>query len=283
MKQYLRKRGLIIGICTFVMVLITLFALFFLPGRVSFVQNGVNAVMRPIETGIRNLVSTLERMYDHMHNYDVLEARYQEALDRLSEYQRLVRRAEEVEAENERLRELLELRSTMDDVQFIYAYVLTWDASNWTSAFTIDRGTEAGIAVGDPVVTERGEFIGLVREVGRGFASVQTLLDPSVRVGGQMGASVPVVAEGNFALMQQGRLRVSYVPSGETPLLNATISTSGLGGVIPPGLTVGRVVHVAMEDTGASYYAVLEPVVDLPRLTQVFIVQQADREDEADE
>lgn len=283
MKQYLKKRGLIIGICAFVMVLIALIAMLFSPGRVSFVQNGVNAVMRPIETGIRNLVSTLERMYDHMHNYDNLEARYQAALDRLSEYERLVREAAAHAEENERLRALLELSGTMDDVSFVDAYVLTWDASNWTSVFTIDRGAEFGIEVGDPVMTERGEFIGLVREAGRGFATVQTMLDPSVRIGGLMGASVPVVAEGNFALMQQGRLRVSYVPSGETPLLNATITTSGLGGVIPPGLVIGRVVHVAMEGTGASYYAVLEPVVDLRRLTQVFIVRRTDREGGADE
>ena len=283
MKQYLKKRGLIIGIGAFVMVLIAVIALLFSPGRVSFIQNGINTVMRPVEVGIRNLVSTLERMYTHMHNYDTLEARYQEALDRLSEYERLIRVAAETEAENERLRTLLELPSMTDHIRRIDAYVLTWDASNWTSAFTIDRGSEFGIEVGDPVMTERGEFIGLVREVGRGFASVQTLLDPSVRVGGHMGGSIPVIAEGNFALMQQGRLRVSYVPSGETPLLNATITTSGLGGVIPAGLTIGRVVHVAMEDTGASYYAVLEPVAELARLTQVFIVQQVDREGSGDE
>jgi len=265
------------------MILIAVIALLFSPGRVSFVQNGINTIMRPVEVGIRNLVSTLERMYTHMHDYDNLEARYQEALDRLAEYERLVREAAETDEENERLRTLLELPSMADHIIHVDAYVLTWDASNWTSAFTIDRGSEFGIEVGDPVMTERGEFVGLVREVGRGFASVQTILDPAVRIGGQMGGSVPVVAEGNFALMQQGRLRVSYVPSGETPLLNATITTSGLGGVIPPGLTVGRVVHVAMEDTGASYYAILEPVVELARLTQVFVVQRSDREGSGDE
>ena len=283
MKQYLKKRGLIIGIGAFVMVLIAVIALLFAPGRVSFIQNGINTIMRPVEVGIRNLVSTLERMYTHMHDYDSLEERYQTALDRLAEYERLIREAAEVSEENERLRTLLELPSMTDHIQYIDAYVLTWDASNWTSAFTLDRGSEFGIEVGDPVMTERGEFIGLVREVGRGFSSVQTLLDPSVRVGGQMGGSVPVIAEGNFALMQQGRLRVSYVPSGETPLLNATITTSGLGGIIPAGLTIGRVVHVAMEDTGASYYAVLEPVAELSRLTQVFIVQRLDREGNGDE
>jgi len=282
LKQYLKKHGVIIGIVTFVMVLIALVAVLFAPGRVSFVQNGVNAIARPVETGIRNLVGTLERMYTHMHNYDTLEERYEELLDRLAEYERLVRRAAEIEEENERLRALFEFASEMDHVQFIDAYVLTWDASNWASAFTIDRGSEFGINVGDPVMTERGEFIGIVRDVGRSWASIQTVLDPATRIGGQMRTGVPAVAEGNFALMHQGHLRLSYVPSGEVPLLNDMVTTSGLGGIIPAGLTIGRIIHVSMEGTGVTYYAVLEPVVDLSRLTQVFIVQRLEEPDVED-
>jgi len=283
LKQYLKKRGIIIGIVTFVFVLIPLLALLFTPGQVNFVQGGINAIARPVETGIRSLVSTLERMYTHMHNYDVLEERYEELRDRLSEYERLVRRAAETEEENERLRTLLEFTSETDMHVQIDAYVLTWDASNWTSAFTIDRGAEAGIEVGDPVMTERGEFVGIVRDVGRNWASVQTILDPAVRVGGLMRTGVPAVAEGNFALMQDWQLRLSHVPSGEVPLLNDTITTSGLGGVIPPGLIIGRIVHVSLEDTGVTYYAIIEPTADLSRLVQVFIVQHIEPEEAEDE
>ena len=273
MKRYLKSRGAIIGGVAGLMVLIAVLSLLFAPGRVSFMQNGVNTIARPAQAGIRGLVSTLERMYDHMHNYDTLEERYQTLLDRLAEYERLVREAEEIREENTRLRELLEFDSRDQNLRYIDAHVLTWDASNWTSAFTIDRGENAGIAVGDPVITERGELVGMVREVGNSWAAVQTILDPSVRIGGQMGSGVSAVAEGNFALMQEGFLRLSYLQSGEMPLLNDTITTSGLGGVIPKGLVIGRVTHVALEDTGASYFAVIEPTVDLFRLVQVFVVQ----------
>jgi len=273
LKRYLKSRGAIIGGVAGLMVLIAVLSLLFAPGRVSFMQNGLNTIARPAQAGIRGLVSTLERMYDHMHNYDTLEERYQTLLDRLAEYERLVREAEEIREENTRLRELLEFDSRDQNLRYIDAHVLTWDASNWTSAFTIDRGENAGIAVGDPVITERGELVGMVREVGNSWAAVQTILDPSVRIGGQMGSGVSAVAEGNFALMQEGFLRLSYLQSGEMPLLNDTITTSGLGGVIPKGLVIGRVTHVALEDTGASYFAVIEPTVDLFRLVQVFVVQ----------
>ena len=280
MKKYLKTKGAVIGAVAFVLVLIGLLSLFS-GGRVSFVQNTVAAIARPMETGIRNLVGTLEQIYNHMHNYDMLEAEHRALLDQIAAYERRAREALEIREENERLRELLQLTSGIYNERIVDAYVLSWDASNWTSAFTIDRGADFGIEVGDPVMTERREMVGVVREVGRNWATVQTVIDPAVRVGGQMGTGVSAVAEGNFSLMGDGMLRLSYIPTGEAPLLHDTITTSGLGGVIPKGLVIGRVERVGHEGTGASYYAVLRPAAELSRLVQVFVVQNLD--DELDE
>ena len=267
-----------IGGAAFLVVLIAAISLFATPGRTNMMQNSTNAALRPIQSGIRGIVSTLERMYNHMFNYDDLEMRYEALLDRIAEYERQARGAEEIRDENARLRDLMELPTRFEDRSYVDANILQWDASNWTSAFTIDRGGNVGIEVGDPVMTERGELVGIVREVGTSWATVQTILDPSVRIGGQMGSGVSAVVEGNFALMQEGRLRLSHVPSSEMPLLNDMITTSGLGGVIPSGLFIGRLTHVAIEDTGVSYWAEIEPMVDFTRLVQVFVIQLTDRE-----
>jgi len=279
LKQHLKKRGIILGIVTALLVLIALLSLLG-EGRVSFVQNGVAAITRPLETGIRSLVGTLEQMYDYMHNFDTLQAEHQALLAQVAEYQRAAREAAEVTERYARLRELLNFSQGIYDERIIDAHILSWDASNWTSAFTIDRGADYGLQVGDAVMTERRELIGVVREVGRSWATVHTIIDPAVRVGGQMGTGVSAIAGGNFALMQDGTLRLSHVPSGEVPLLNDTIVTSGLGGVIPQGLAIGRVERVGMEDTGISYYAVLEPAMEINRLVQVFIVQMLELPEE---
>jgi len=256
------------------MVLIAVFSIFLTAGRVSFVENTFSAIVRPIETGIRSFVGTLEQIYDYMHGYDALAEELRALEDRVAAYEQLAREAAEIKEENARLRYLLGFTDRLYREHLIDAHVLTWDASNWTSAFTIDRGTDYDIRVGDPVMTERRELIGIVRDVGRNWATVQTILDPGVRVGGLMGTGVSAVAEGNFALMQDWRLRLSHVPTGEVPLLNDTITTSGLGGVIPKGLIIGRVEWVGLEGTGVSYYAILQPIVEFHRLTQVFVVQQ---------
>ena len=273
MKQFLKTRGLLIGILTGVMILIAVVSLFVGAGRVNFVQDGTRTVMRPVETGIRNMVSTLERMYDYMFHYDTLYEEHQALLDRVAGYQRLAREAEAYREENVRLRELLNLRDLTEHLHYIDAHVVSWDPSNWTSAFTIDRGGDLGIEVGDPVMTERRELVGVVAEVGSSWATVQTIIDPAVQVGGQLETGVAAVAEGNFALMLEGNLRLSYVPSAEVPLLADAITTSGLGGVIPKGLLIGEIIHVGLEGTGISHYAIIEPTVDFARLVQVFVIQ----------
>ena len=273
MKQYLKTRGLVIGILALTMVFIAVLSLALAPGRVNFVQNGTRVLTQPMETGIRNVVSTLERMYDYMHNYDTLAAEHEALLTRVAGYQRLAREAEEYREENRRLRELIGLMDLTENLHYIDAHVVSWDPSNWTSAFTIDRGGDFGIQVGDPVMTERRELVGVVTEVGSSWATVQTIIDPAVQVGGQLESGVAAVAEGNFALMLEGNLRLSYVPSAEVPLLADAITTSGLGGVIPKGLLIGSVIRVGLEGTGISHYAIIEPAVDLNQLVQVFVIQ----------
>lgn len=277
MKQFLRTKGLLIGILAGVMILIAVLSLVLAPGRVNFVQNGTRTLMQPVETGIRNVVSTLEQLYNYMHNFDVLEENYEALRARIADYERLAREAEEVKEENARLRELLGLMDLTEHLQHIDASVVSWDPSNWTSAFTINRGADFGIQVGDPVMTERRELVGIVTEVGASWATVQTIIDPAVQVGGQLESGVAAVAEGNFALMLGGNLRLSHVPSGTVPLLADAITTSGLGGVIPSGLLIGHITHVGLEGTGISHYAIIEPAADLHRLVQVFVIQHRDR------
>ena len=282
MKKYLKTKGAVIGAVAVVFVLIALLSVLLTAGRVSFVQNSIHAAGRSAETGIRNFIGGLERLYDRMHNYDQLEQEHQTLLDQLAQYQRIAREAADAQEEIRRYRELLGLTEGIHNERYIDAYVLTWDPSNWTSAFTIDAGKDAGIEVGNAVINERREFVGIVRQVGRNWATVQTVIDPGIGVGGQMGTGVTAVAEGDFALMQEGNLRLSHVPSGEAPLLYDMIITSGFGGMIPAGITIGQIIRVGIEGTGISYYAVMEPAADLNRLVQVFVVQWVSAPDPLD-
>ena len=81
------------------------------------------------------------------------------------------------------------------------------------------------------------------------------------------------VAQGDFSLMRENRLRLDYLPVDCSPLAGDIVVTSGLGGNYPSGLVIGSVEEVLLDDSGASSYAILAPEADFESLTEVFVIK----------
>ena len=79
-----------------------------------------------------------------------------------------------------------------------------------------------------------------------------------------------------FALMGQGRLKLSYLPHSAQLVSGDEVLTSGKGDVFPSGLVVGTVEAVFTDPSGMNRYAVVEPDVDLDSLVEVFVIKSFD-------
>ena len=55
---------------------------------------------------------------------------------------------------------------------------------------------------------------------------------------------------------------------------NDVIETSGLGGIYPKGILVGRVKEIRHSDSELDRYGVIEPEVDLKKLQEVFVLKR---------
>ena len=84
------------------------------------------------------------------------------------------------------------------------------------------------------------------------------------------------MAQGDFALMSQGRLQLNYLGAEPDVVAGDLIVTSGLGGYYPSQLVIGCVEEVRTSENGLAQYAVLRPEAELGGLTQVFIVTSFD-------
>ena len=84
------------------------------------------------------------------------------------------------------------------------------------------------------------------------------------------------VLEGDFALMKEGRLKLSYLPDGAQLVAGDEVLTSGKGDVYPSGLVVGQVEGVFSDASGMNRYAVVAPEVELDTLVEVFVVKDFD-------
>ena len=183
------------------------------------------------------------------------------------------RQAQADSEENKLFRKLLKLQEQRRDFTFVSASVLAGSESNWTSSLTLSHGTDSDIAVGDCVVSAEGYLVGVVSEVGLNWSTVLTVIDTDTELGARIfRTGETAVAEGDFSLMGEGKLKLSYLTSDDEVLTGDQIVTSGLGGYYPSGLVIGAVESVQTGDDGLARYAVLTPMVDFDALTEVFVI-----------
>ena len=175
------------------------------------------------------------------------------------------------------LEELLNLQQQRQDFVFENARVTARSNSNWESTLTLSKGSAAGVAAGNCVITETGVLVGVVSEVGTNWCTVSTVINTDIEMGGIVTRTYSAgVLEGDFSLMSQGRLKLNYLPEGAQLVSGDEVLTSGKGDVYPSGLVVGRVEGVFTDPSGMTRYAVVIPDVDLSSLIEVFIIKDFD-------
>ena len=175
------------------------------------------------------------------------------------------------------LRQLLQLQAKRRDFTFESARVTTRSTSNWESTLTLSKGSAAGVAVGNCVITETGVLVGVVSQVGLNWSTVSTVLNTDIEMGGIVTRTYSAgILESSFDLMRQGRLKLSYLPEDAQLVSGDEVVTSGKGDVYPSGLVVGQVEGVFTDPSGMTRYAVVLPDVKLDSLVEVFVIKDFD-------
>ena len=121
-------------------------------------------------------------------------------------------------------------------------------------------------------ITENGEVVGQVTDVGSNYAVVKTILDSSLEISATIASSgYNGMVQGGYASGLDGLLRMNYLPSSSTIRNNDQVVTTG-STVYPRDLILGYVVDAGFDATGVAKYALLEPAAQISSLEQVFIL-----------
>jgi len=179
-------------------------------------------------------------------------------------------------SENERLRELLSfLVSFPEEERFrmLPARVIGMPGSRVVERLELDRGIVDGVKEGMPVVLPEG-VVGKVATVMRRRALVEPLTSASSAISVVVERSrVRGVVRPRFGSSSDVLgWHVDYVPARSDVRAGDRIVTSGLGGVYPPGLSVGTVTRVAPGPLTMTVEA--ELAIDLSTIEQVFILTE---------
>lgn len=274
-RQYLKKHGIKIAVIVVVVAIITLIGLGARAGRANAAENALGELASPVQTAASAVVGWFEGLYGYLYEYDILVEENNALRAQVAELQEQAREYSAALEENDALRELLgflQKNTNLEDLEL--AKIIAWDASNYTSAFTISKGERSGIEVGDCVITEYGALVGQVIELGDTWATVRTIIDVHTDVGALVGDSQYAgVISGEYSAMRDGQTQITYLASGASIFEGDEILTSGKGGLFPSGLLIGRVAAVMSEAGGQVVYGIVEPACNLGTLSQIYVVK----------
>ena len=171
------------------------------------------------------------------------------------------RRAEILESENRQLRSVAGAVSP-EKRRPLTARAVTAPGGAFAHTVLVANGSDAGIEVGNPVVTADG-LVGLVVDVGKTYARVLMISDINAQIPVILASSSwPGVAVGNNGTY----LSLQFLPAEAAPKVGELVLTSGHGGVLPAGVPVGRV------DLVRDGTVRVRPAVDLRHLSYVSIL-----------
>jgi rod shape-determining protein MreC len=155
------------------------------------------------------------------------------------------------------------------------ARVARRDLTGWWQRIVIRKGRDYGITEGAPVVFAGG-VVGRVAEVHAGTSVVELISSPGVRLAAVIdGDTRPVSYEGgDNPAFGPARGVVEFVPLDvfAEPSAPKLLVTSGLGGVFPPGLPIGRIVRVQPTTDGLFKTGTVSLDPRLSELTEVTVL-----------
>ena len=266
MKNFFRQNGLLLMLIALLLSILIGVGSALLGGNTDPLSNVVNTVASPIRGGVSAVMDWAEGVYTYVFHYQELHDQLSDLQVKVSQLEEQVRQGEEASRENEQLRQLLQLQAKRRDF-----------TSNWESTLTLSKGSAAGVAVGNCVITETGVLVGVVSQVGLNWSTVSTVLNTDIEMGGIVTRTYSAgILESSFDLMRQGRLKLSYLPEDAQLVSGDEVVTSGKGDVYPSGLVVGQVEGVFTDPSGMTRYAVVLPDVKLDSLVEVFVIKDFD-------
>lgn len=238
---------------------------------------------RGMKRGVRNLLAPLQELAtsytrrvrnagEAIRGWGSLPERHEETRRELVEARRELVELEQLRDENRLLRRQLGFRDRAR-WELIAGNVLARDISGWWQSARVRVPTDARVRPGQAVLSSEG-LVGKIREISGKTADVLLISDPACRV------SVRVKNKNVFGILSgqglswRGRVhcRMELMNKDVTLVPGDEVVTSGLGGVFPGGIRVGRIESVQMDENNLHQSAEVAPAADLANLRVVFLI-----------
>lgn len=236
--------------------------------RLDSIRSTLSVVVYPIQLLVELPVNLASWSSENLQSRQALLDENERLREERFMLQSKLQRFAAIEAENRRLRELLESSLKLNQ-KVLVAELLAVDLEPFRRQIVIDKGRNAGAYDGQPVADAHG-IMGQIIHVGQFSSTVLLITDPS--------HALPVEVNRNglraiaIGTGENNTLRLEHVPKNADIREGDLLVSSGLDGRFPAGYPVGRVKSVELVAGDAFSNIIVEPSAHLEQSREVIMI-----------
>lgn len=275
-KNKTQNRPIIITFIT-VVLLVILATVSSWDSTANWIENAVGTVFTPIQGFAANTSDAIADFFNGLFDTTDVDKENERLTKELAQFNQLQLQFDEMQKQNERLKELLNYAESLGNFELCTARIVAKSTGIWFNTLTLNVGRNKGVEVDMAVICADG-LVGKVTEVGATWCKVTAIIDS--------GMTVPVMVERTRdncmvrgildAESNDAYLELYYLPSDRADIAPGdAIITSGIGDVYPKGIFVGTITEVITanaENNGSITNAIIAPAVDFTHLEEVSII-----------
>lgn len=241
----------------------------------SPLKDAVGVVLTPIQSGINQVGGWFSGKMDYFEDNLKLVAQNEELksqVDQLTvENTQLLQDKDELNS----LRDLYELDHKYETYEKVGARVISKDdSSNWFSTFTIDKGTNDGLAVDMNVMSGAG-LVGIITDVGPNWATVRSIIDDYSNVSAQITETEDTcIIAGDLSLTDEGTVRlVKLNDPNSKAKVGDTVVTSQISDIFLPGILIGYISEIGVDSNNLTSSGLVSTVLDFKDIKEVLVIK----------
>lgn len=269
--MYNHKKNGVLGIIITVIILVILVIITNMDtSKLYNVENIISKIISPIQNGITYLQNKISGNNVFFADLNELRTENEKLKQKNSELEQQLRELEVIKAENETLKQYGTLAEKYQSFKTIPAYVINRDITNYSKTIVINVGREDGIKENMAVIADEG-LVGKVISVTSNTAKVQTIVD-SASATSSITSSTRDIMMCKGTIDSTSTLKATYIAIDSNIIEGDSVESSGLGGIYPKGIHIGKVTKVIEGKNKIDKSVEVETAVDFSKLETVLII-----------
>lgn len=220
-------------------------------------------------------------LFEDISNLHALQEENEQLKIALAHYTRDKARFNWIEQENERLQNELNFtneQKELYDYTWKIAQVISVNDDPVNRTIVINIGKREGVKEGQAVSSAEG-LVGIVSHVSNFTSTVKLATTMDARDPNSNGIAVTAMGKENdiFGVIESydksnGTFLMSRIEDPNSLAKDDLIVSSGIGGVFPRGMIIGKVLDIKVGEYGLTYTATIEPAASFTDWKELFVV-----------